>query len=245
MLGHFTNLSHHYHINMFNFNFSFESKPSNKIIIIGLLSIIIIPLILMLGVAYGFSSYYDKLLYSRFVCWATVLFTFWYALKVERQPLLVFSEAKLSVGAFILTVFVLYLLSIASGIIATIPRWLGWHENNAMIKFIALLLKGHPIFIIFIAITAGVTEEIVFRGYILTRLLQWLNKPYLAIGISALLFSAMHYRYNSLKELIFTFLIGVLFGAYYFKYRNIKVLICTHILTDIIALSLMQHYKLK
>ena len=149
------------------------------------------------------------------------------------------------IGFFIISVFVLYLLYIVVAIVSAIPVFLGWHESNEVMKKIAFLLKGHQLMIVFVALTAGVTEELIFRGYMLTRLMQFFEKPYIPVIISSLAFSALHYKYHSLIETLFTFLIGVVFSIYYIKYRNIKALIVTHFLIDFISLTLMQHFKLK
>ncbi|MDB5141553.1 MAG: family intrarane metalloprotease, partial [Mucilaginibacter sp.] len=106
-------------------------------------------------------------------------------------------------------------------------------------------LKGHEAMLFFIALTAGVTEEFIFRGYVLTRLTQLFKNPAIAVIVSSLLFSALHYKYGSLHELIFAFLIGVIFSVYYLKYRNIKALMLTHFLIDFINMNLAQHIKLK
>lgn len=98
---------------------------------------------------------------------------------------------------------------------------------------------------LFTAVTAGVTEELIFRGYVLTRLSLVFKNKYISLIVSAIAFASLHYSYRSLREYIFTFLIGILFGFYYQKYRNIKVLIVVHFMIDIISLELGTHfYKL-
>ena len=46
--------------------------------------------------------------------------------------------------------------------------------------------------------------------------------------ISALMFSALHFRYHSIEEFLFTFLIGIVFAVHYRWYRNIGVLSNAH-----------------
>ena len=104
---------------------------------------------------------------------------------------------------------------------------------------------NRPWLMLFTAVTAGVTEELIFRGYVLTRLSLLFKNKYIPIFISAIAFASLHYSYRSLREYILTFLIGILFGAYYQKYRNIKVLIAVHFMIDIISLEVGTHfYKL-
>jgi len=80
---------------------------------------------------------------------------------------------------------------------------------------------------------------------LLTRLSQWLKNNVAAVLVSSLLFAALHYKYGSLRELIFTFLIGVLFSNYYIRYRNLKAIIVTHFLIDYINMNIATHLKLK
>jgi hypothetical protein len=190
-------------------------------------------------------AYYDKLIYSRLFYWGTALYLYFYALRLERQPLLIVKENKTTIGFFVGSVLVLYLLSIAAAIASAFPILFGIRDDLSVIKMLARILKGHYWLTVFVAFTAGVTEELIFRGYILTRLLQLTKNPVVAIVISSLMFSAMHYKYNSLHELIFAFLIGIIFSVYYLKYKNIRSIFLVHFLIDLISMTISQHLKLK
>ncbi len=225
--------------------FPIQTKPRNSVLIVGVLVAFSIPLGLNILAGQSGATYFDKLFYSRFIYWGTVLILFLYARLVESQPLLIVAESGTSISSFLLSVLVLYFLSIAAAIVSAIPIFFGWHESDLMIRKIVLLLRGHNAMIFFIALTAGVTEEIIMRGYILTRLLQLFKKPLLPVLISSLIFAALHYKYGSLRELIFTFLIGLIFSIYYLQYRNIKAIIAAHFLIDFINLIIAEHMKLK
>lgn len=222
-----------------------SNKPGNSILFGGI--------ILTFGLLIFFDfwlgrlqiAYYDKLFYSRFIYWGVVVVLLFYAFKIEHQPLLLWKEENNTIGFFLLSVFLLYLSSIGAAIISAVPILLGEHENNAVVKKIVAQITGHQAMVFFIALTAGVTEELIFRGYLLTRLSQWFKNNVAAIIVSSLLFSALHYKYGSLRELIFTFLIGVIFSIYYIKYRNIKAVIVTHFLIDYINMNIATHLKLK
>jgi membrane protease YdiL (CAAX protease family) len=220
-----------------------QIKPRNIITVIGIVVALLLMLVLTIVISHAGISRLERAFYSRFIYWGTVLFLLFYAWKVERQPLLTWAEKDYGIGFFLLSVVVLYLLFIAAAIVSAIPMLFGMHENNEVVKRIAQLLKDHPALLFFVAFTAGVTEELIFRGYMLTRLSQIFKKPYIPIIVSSLLFAAMHYSYKSLREVIFAFLIGIIFSVYYLKYRNIKVLIVTHFLIDFISMNLAQHFK--
>jgi membrane protease YdiL (CAAX protease family) len=223
---------------------TFPNKPSNTILFIGILLAFVIPLLLTIWMGAMHIDYYDKLFYSRFFYWGTALMLLGYAVKIEHQPLLIWKESNITIGYFLLSVLVLYLLSIGAAIVSALTT-LGIHDSNEMMKKVIGVLKGHPAMIFFIALTAGVTEELIFRGYLLTRLSQLFKNNAVAIIISSLLFSALHYKYGSYRELVFTFLIGALFSVYYIEYRNIKALMFAHFLIDFINMNLAQHIKLK
>lgn len=221
------------------------NKPGNTVLFGG----IILTLVWLVIFDYWLSrlqiSNYDKLFYSRFIYWGIVVVLLFYSSKVERQPLLLWKEENNTLGFFLLSVFLLYLSSIGAAIFSAITVLLGEHESNAMMKTIIAIITGHQVTIFFIALTAGVTEELIFRGYLLTRLSQWFRNNVAAIIVSSLLFAALHYKYGSPRELIFTFLIGMIFSIYYIKYRNIKAIIVTHFLIDYINMNIATHLKLK
>ncbi|HTD97905.1 MAG TPA: type II CAAX endopeptidase family protein [Mucilaginibacter sp.] len=218
-----------------------QKTPSATIIITGIALAMLIPLGLTIAIGDTSISYYDKVFYSRFFYWGTMLFLFFYAYKIEHQPLLIWKPAKFDAWIFIVSVIVLYLLFIGAAIVSAIPTFLGLHDNREVITKIIKVITGHPFLLFLISFTAGVTEEFIFRGYILTRLMQLFKKPLWPVLISSILFSALHYKYNSLHEYIFAFAIGVIFSIYYIKYRDIKPLIVTHFLIDFINLHLAEY----
>ena len=222
-----------------------SNKPRHSILFTGIAVTLGLLVVFDLWLSHIQMNYYDKLFYSRFIYWGIVVVLLFYAFKIERQSLLLWKEENNNIGFFLLSVFLLYLSSIGAAFVSAIPVLLGEHENNAMMKKIITVITGHQAMIFFLALTAGVTEELIFRGYLLTRLSQWFKNDVAAVIVSSLLFAALHYKYGSLRELIFTFLIGMVFSIYYIKYRNIKAIIVTHFLIDYINMNLATHLKLK
>ena len=222
-----------------------SNKPRHSILFTGIAVTLGLLVVFDLWLSHIQMNYYDKLFYSRFIYWGIVVVLLFYTFKIERQSLLLWKEENNNIGFFLLSVFLLYLSSIGAAFVSAIPVLLGEHENNAMMKKIVAAITGHQAMIFFLALTAGVTEELIFRGYLLTRLSQWFKNEVAAVIVSSLLFAGLHYKYGSLRELIFTFLIGMIFSIYYIKYRNIKAIIVTHFLIDYINMNLATHLKLK
>ena len=226
-------------------NLPHYGKPNKTILFTGIILTLGLLILFDFWLSHIQMNYYDKLFYSRFIYWGIVVVLLFYTFKIEHQSLLLWKEEHNTTGFFLLSVFLLYLSSIGAAFVSAIPVLLGEHENNAMMKKIVAVITGHQAMIFFLALTAGVTEELIFRGYLLTRMSQWFKNEVAAVIVSSLLFAALHYKYGSLRELIFTFLIGMVFSIYYIKYRNIKAIIVTHFLIDYINMNLATHLKLK
>jgi membrane protease YdiL (CAAX protease family) len=222
-----------------------SDKPNKTILFSGIILTLGLLVLFDFWLSHIQMNYYDKLFYSRFIYWGIVVVLLFYAFKIERQSLLLWKEENNTIGFFLLSVFLLYLSSIGAAFVSAVPVLLGGRENDVMMKKIIAVITGHQAMIFFLALTAGVTEELIFRGYLLTRLSQWFKNEVAAVIVSSLLFAALHYKYGSLRELIFTFLIGVIFSIYYIKYRNIKAIIVTHFLIDYINMNIATNLKLK
>jgi uncharacterized protein len=221
------------------------SRKQKAVIITGIALSVLLPFALILPLAFSSLAKPDKVLYSRFIFWGEVLLLMLYAYKAEHRKFLIWNEKYMDIASFLVTIVVLYFLSWACALVAAIPKLLGWHENDEVFRKIVLLFVNRQWLMLFTAFTAGVTEELIFRGYILTRLSLLIKNRYLPVIISAFLFGAIHFSYKSLREVIFAFLIGIMFGVHYERYRNIKVLIAAHFAIDIINLLITTHfYKL-
>ncbi len=210
---------------------------------------IILPFLLTPFFAYTFfsaeQSYSYRFILSRFVIWAELALLFWYAKKAERQNFLLWAEENDGLGFAVQSIFALYGLILMALIAAAIPRQFGLHEKNDVVQKILQVMRQYPFMLAFTTITAGITEEFIFRGYILSRLSLLLKNQYLAILISAVLFAYVHLGYHNIGEIIFTFLFGLIFGYHYLRYRNLKVLIFVHFSYDFLVTLLELHYKHK
>src|SRR5665213_1257159 len=75
-----------------------QHRPNYIILIAGIILAFFIPLGLSIWIGGTGMSYYDKIFYSRFIYWGTVVVLLLYALRAERQPLLIVTESKPGVG---------------------------------------------------------------------------------------------------------------------------------------------------
>ncbi len=176
---------------------------------------------------------------SRILFWLPLLVVFIYARKVEKQKLLIWEERKTEVWEYLVSVLAIFIaLLIGLGIIGTILKLLNFHNESD--KFLQLLeiFRANQWLIFVTAITAGVVEELTFRGYLIPRLIVLVKSPAVAILLSSVLFGLLHFGYGTVIQIIGPFFIGFIFALYYYKFRNIKVLIFCHIMWDVMAIYL-------
>lgn len=108
-------------------------------------------------------------------------------------------------------------------------------------------ILSRPEGFIFIALLAPTVEEIVFRGAILRRLLEWSEEKtmgnervktkgaWLAIVISAMLFSAIH---GNPAQMPHAFLIGLLLGWLFYRTGSIVLCVILHFINNSTAFLL-------
>lgn len=216
------------------------SQKQKNILISGIALVFIIPVVLSRLLLLFHLSDVSLLIISRFVYWTEAGLLCLYALKVERRPFVLWNE-QYPVEFYFKWAIILYLLALAAGFISAIPIWLGWHDDTAILnKWIHVIITRYWL-LLFCAATAGITEELICRAYVVPRLALLFKNKYLPVIISAVIFSALHYRYFSLRETAFTFLIGVLLAVHYQKYRNIHVLILVHFMIDFFSFMLVRY----
>ena len=89
-----------------------------------------------------------------------------------------------------------------------------------------------------LAVSAGVCEEIIFRGYLLNYLYTIFTPlsyaPWIAIGIHAMIFGVIHY-YQGTKAVIKITLLAIGFGFVYYFNGSIWWLIFIHIFIDVLG----------
>lgn len=182
---------------------------------------------------------------SRLFVWSEVLLLYFYAHRVEKNDLLIWKDKTHGFLFYLASVIVLYIIVLVCMRISYIPYYYGWREKSRVIYNMLRFLKQNPPLMLFSAITAGITEEIICRGYMLPRIEMLVKNKYLPVLLSALIFAGNHFAYFSLYELIFAFLFGVVFAVHYQRFRNLKVLMVTHAMVDLIAFLAFNDHVIK
>lgn len=93
------------------------------------------------------------------------------------------------------------------------------------------------LFMLLTPVTAAFTEELIWRGHILSELEAGGKKPWAVLLISSISFALIHGVFLP-DKLVVTFLIGILTGGYYLRERNLLPLMITHWFVDVWSFGL-------
>ncbi|WP_197088258.1 CPBP family intramembrane glutamic endopeptidase [Paenibacillus dauci] len=169
---------------------------------------------------------------------------FWVARKVDNlRPINLFinqpiHKPLMQFGTGVLIALVTMVIFVAAGLAAGLFEFSAAQSLQHLdIKMAAFLGCG----IIFSLIT-GFYEEILFRGYILNRLLKW--KPAYALWLSALIFIVPEMMNNFyIADILGIFLTGMLFGYLYIITGSIFVSAGIHSTLHFLLLNVVAFQK--
>lgn len=95
---------------------------------------------------------------------------------------------------------------------------------------------------IFLAVAAGVCEEIMFRGFMINYVLELTSgssiSTYLAVLIPSIIFSISHI-YQGPLAVVKIFALSLLFGGIYIFSESLYIVIIIHVLVDLVSGALM------
>jgi membrane protease YdiL (CAAX protease family) len=91
----------------------------------------------------------------------------------------------------------------------------------------------HPVwFLVFAALTAGVVEEVLFRGYAVTRLAQLTGSLWWAVGASSAVFAALHLPVWGAGPSLAFFIGGLATTMFFVWRRDLIAMIIAHAAID-------------
>lgn len=178
--------------------------------------------------------------------WSVILIGHWLcagfvcaAIASERGG---FSSIGLDVGFFVRRRWPLLLIIVAALLIAYFAP--GYFYGDELPE----RMRSHPlgpvsasqrVFWVGMAITAGVTEELLYRGYALTRLRRLVGLP-LAFILSVAGFALMHGPSAFIPEFLALYVVsGVIFAGLFlwFKMRRLELFIVGHAALDLLLVA--------
>lgn len=114
-----------------------------------------------------------------------------------------------------------------------IPGWMLEMEtttNESLRELLTMEGLGEFLISLFvIAVVPGIGEELLFRGIIQKELYRWSQRPWVAVWISAILFSGMHMQFQGFFPRM---LLGALLGYLYLLTKNMWIPIIIHFLNN-------------
>jgi len=164
---------------------------------------------------------------------------FWNFLK-WTLAILIILNVKLNFNFSLMTIFygvLLFLISVFYFIISTIVL-----NYKSVIKGLSEIYKLNIVFRILGALSAGFTEEIIFRGFLVLFLNDFLNNLFLSCLISALIFGAFHIPLWGLLGSLQISIWSILLYLYLIQKNEILALIIAHSLNDLFFF--LSKYKL-
>jgi membrane protease YdiL (CAAX protease family) len=138
-----------------------------------------------------------------------------------------------------LVVYVLGFVAIIAvgGVIYFTP--LARQHNEAVV--LAMVPRTAVEFMIWfvVSLSAGICEELIFRGYLLQQLGAWTRRPVLAIFIAALLFGGVH-LYEGLAATLPLAALAVVYGFVVKHFKgDLRAVIVAHTLQDFVVAFLV------
>jgi membrane protease YdiL (CAAX protease family) len=127
-----------------------------------------------------------------------------------------------------------------------IEHWMRTQEDEAeRLTLLLLSEKGIGALLanlLVVALTAGITEEFLFRGAFQRILERWTSNPHWVIWIAACLFSAFHMQFYGFLPRM---LLGAYFGYLLYWSRNIWIPVFAHFTNNAFAVICMSDEQLK
>jgi uncharacterized protein len=229
--------------------YDLETHPTKKKTFIqGILIVVGVMFCFQFGARYVLIHFYVytgpgpiAVLISSSYYWLLTLGIWIYTRQIERQRFSLWKEEKYGFLTYLLSVLgIVGTIIIASGIVHSILFSIFHHtEKSAVLDQMIKIFARNKLLLVFATFTAGVTEELIFRVYLLQRLEFVLKSPGLSIAISTILFSLMHLGYGTISNVLGPFIIGGTFAIHYQRFRNIKFIIILHFLWDLFVFSIM------
>jgi membrane protease YdiL (CAAX protease family) len=216
-------------------------KTTRKSIIIGgifLLLMLLFITALSLPLLKQLNLKYETIFYiSKLAIWFCLFLIYMYSIHIEKQNFLLWKEKKYSLLFYVKSVAAtMGTLVLIMLVVSIIFRLTGSDIESEKMDEILRFFKNNLPLILFTSVTAGVTEELFFRGYLIPRLEILFKNTYLAILISSILFGLIHYSYGTLIQIIAPFFIGIILALHYQKHRNITIIIICHFLWNLLVL---------
>ncbi len=171
--------------------------------------------------------------------WAIMATLLAVVLRLESRPLQSIGWTRprwrsLGIGGLAAVVLLHVVSPVAAGFVAAVA---GDGLSDGMDR-----LMGRPVaYMAFAALTAGVVEETLFRGFVLQRLEEWTNSTPLAVLVGVTAFSLVHLPFWGIAGAMFTFFGGLFFAVLFVATRDLWACGVAHATTAFAQLLPLAH----
>jgi len=176
-------------------------------------------------------------LFGQLAMWALLAFVLWIVLGVERRPLasiglrppgwrsLAWGLALAALVMWVITPFNLWLLRVTGlrGYESTIAKFGEW----------PLALQ------IFAVLTAGIVEEVLYRGFPLERIAEWSGSALVAGAVVVVVFALVHLPMWGPGPVLTFVVSGAVVAGWYIWQRDLTATIVMHVIVDAMGLIIV------
>lgn len=169
---------------------------------------------------------------------------YWYV--IEKQPVHTFGFKELSLSTlFLVALLVIGFMGFDALIIEwnqsmqfpdsmrSTTKWVKETEESTgeLTKFLTTFTSVSQLIVamVVVAVLAGVSEELLFRGVLQNIILKATNNPHVAIWVAAFTFSFIHFQFYGFVPRM---LLGALFGYLYYWTKNLWVPMFAHFVNN-------------
>ena len=184
-------------------------------------------------------------------------FFFWIVIEKQSINSLSFREVELSVFLVVALLVIIFMFFDAliiewnQGVVFPdsmkgIEKWMKESEDSAgeLTKFLTDFKTPSQLIVamVVVAVLAGISEELIFRGVLQNITLRAFGNPHFAIWFAAFVFSFIHFQFYGFFPRM---LLGALFGYLYYWTKNIWVPMFAHFVNNGFTLLMAYLYSTK
>ena len=213
-----------------------NNKPSSSITILGLGLSLAVPAIYVLLINPIFIKpnidEHILTLMNLGIFWIFALGMLLYTLKVEKSSLATIGWRPLSWKWILAAIGIGILLSLLVPVLTFLASKVIPSTDAGTVSEVT---SSFPWWVLLMSvITAGVTEEILFRGYSLERLLNSTNNKWVSAGVSLIFFVAIHAIGWNFAHIVGVVVpLGIALTGLYLWRRNLLFVMIVHIVIDL------------